>query len=51
MTEFNYVVGRPSTLQYRSDADTDGDGKLSKEELKAAGIKDGIELAEEGEGS
>lgn len=49
MTEFNYVVGRPSTLQYRSDADTDGDGKLSKEELKAAGIKDGIETAEASE--
>ena len=49
MTEINYVVGRPSTMQYRSDADTDGDGSLSKEELKAAGIKDGIEAAEESE--
>ena len=49
MTEFKYVVGRPSTMQYRSDADTDGDGSLSKEELKAAGIKDGIEAAEESE--
>jgi len=49
MTEFNYVVGKPSTMQYRSDADTDGDGSLSKEELKAAGIKDGIEAAEESE--
>ena len=49
MTEFNYVVGKPSTMQYRSDADTDGDRSLSKEELKAAGIKDGIEAAEESE--
>ena len=49
MTEFNYIVGRPSTLQYRSDADTDGDGTLSKDELKAAGIKDGIETAEDSE--
>lgn len=49
MAEFQYVVGRPSTLQYRSDLDTDNDGKLSKEELQAGGIKDGIELAEESE--
>jgi len=48
---FQYVVGRPTTLQYRSDADLNRDGKLDKEELKSAGIKDGIELAEEGAGS
>lgn len=46
MAEFQYVVGRPTALQYRSDLDTNNDGELSKEELQAGGIKDGIEEAE-----
>ena len=32
MTEFNYVVGKPKTLQYREDWDDDKDGNVDTEE-------------------
>ena len=36
MTEFKYTVGKPKNLQYRSDWDTDKDGKIDKEEREKA---------------
>ncbi len=36
MTEFNYTVGKPKNLQYRSDWDTNKDGNVDTEEREAA---------------
>ena len=36
MSEFNFTVGKPKNLQYRSDWDTDNDGNIDKEEREAA---------------